>query len=102
MWDEIVKEFTKNPRDVHTVPMNNKKPRWFFVYTENGKIYIDEARNHVPSSSLKQRLVLHKDELEIMKELYKRRKLGEKVSKLAIDNSRMSVYWYGIFADLNI
>lgn len=102
MWNKILKEFSENPRDVHTVPKVKKEPKWFFVYEEYGNIYIEKAREHKPSSSIQHRLRLKKEEIEIMKNLYDKRDAGESVSYLATKNSWMSVYWYGIFAEMNL
>lgn len=58
MWSKILREFSENPRDVHTIPKVKKEPMWFFVYEEYGNIYIEKARSHEPSSSIQHRLRL--------------------------------------------
>ena len=102
MWNKILKEFSENPRDVHTTPKVKKEPKWFLVYEEYGNIYIEKARSHEPSSSIQHRLRLKKEEIEIMKNIYDKRNEGESVSHLATKSSWMSVYWYGIFAEMNL
>ena len=34
MWSKILREFSENPRDVHTIPKVKKEPMWFFVYED--------------------------------------------------------------------
>ena len=55
MWEEIIKSFKENPRDVHTKPLSRRPVLWFNVYVENGKLYVDRAKTETPSSSLTKR-----------------------------------------------
>ena len=43
MWENILRSYTDNPRDVNSVPLTNKKALWFHVYVENGKFEPDKA-----------------------------------------------------------
>lgn len=103
MWEQIVDSYTKNPRDVKTIPLTNRTPVWFFVYVENGTVYIDRAKRHIPSSEITapRKLAMRANECDIMFDLYQRRKHGDSVSKEAQKVSVNQVYWYGIFADLD-
>ena len=102
MWNKIVKSYLKHPRDVQTQPITNRTARWFYVYVEDGKLYVDSARGKEPSSHITQkRLLAEKDEIcNIMYDIYLRRKKGEHVSAEATAITVNQVYWYGIFADM--
>ncbi|MBE6926919.1 MAG: hypothetical protein E7467_00270 [Ruminococcaceae bacterium] len=104
MWEQIVRSFTQNPRDVKTIPLYKREALWFFVYAESGEVYVAPARTHTPSSKITttRKLAVHENECETMLDLYRRRKCGEAVSKEAQAASVNQVYWYGIFADLGI
>ena len=101
-WEEILKSYTTNPRDVHTQPLAKRTALWFYVYVEEGKLYVDRAKNNEPSSSLSKRRMLSSssEKCDIMYDIYKRRKAGEAVSKEATGITVNSIYWYGIFADM--
>ena len=102
MWETILNSFSSNPRDVKTIPLTNKSPLWFYVYVENGKLCVDCAKNHKPSSNLTQRRIISSTSeiCNIMHDIYKRRKAGHAVSKEATQITLNSIYWYGIFADI--
>ena len=99
-WQTIYESFKGNPRDVRTTPKGNSQPRWFFVYSENGNVYIDNAREHNYSSKIKQRRKLDKDNLEKMIELYDKRNHGVSVGEKARAVTFNQVYWFGILCDL--
>ena len=101
MWEKIIKEFKVNPRDIHTVPMRKREPKWFFVYVEDEKLYIESARYHMPKSNIK-KIKMDKNKFDCMLEIYHRRLKGEKVTGDAMKNSGTSVYWYGIFAEIKL
>ncbi|MDD3140712.1 MAG: hypothetical protein PHX08_17320 [Lachnospiraceae bacterium] len=49
MCNKIIESFRDNPRDVLTIPLNNSKSRWFYVYIDNNNvIYFENARNRYP------------------------------------------------------
>ena len=104
MWENILRSYTDNPRDVKSVPLTNKKALWFYVYVENGKLYVDCAKENQPSSKLTKRRMLSssRETCDIMYDIYKRRKSGQAVSKEATGITVNSIYWYGIFADMNL
>ena len=104
MWEEIIKSFTTNPRDVQTNPLGKRTKLWFYVYVENGKLYADCAKEHTPSSNLSKRRMLSSgaEKCNIMYDIYRRRKCGEPVAAEATATTVNQVYWYGIFADLDL
>ena len=83
MWQKIINSFASNPRDVKSVPITNKKALWFHVYVENGKLYVDCAKENQPSSNLTKRRMLSSssEKCDIMYDIYMRRKSGMAVSK---------------------
>ena len=101
MYNKIVEEFTARPRDVHTVPTTRKAHRWFHVYTKNNILYVEGAHDYTPKSSVKKR-PLSRSECDKMLELYQKRKNGEQISAQAQASTHSQVYWYGIFADMNL
>lgn len=101
-WEEILKSYTTNPRDVHTQPLTKRTALWFYVYVEDGKLYVDRAKNNEPSSNLSKRRMLASEveKSAIMYDIYQRRKRGEEVSHEATAITVNQVYWYGVFADM--
>ena len=101
-WEEILKSYTTNPRDVHTQPLAKRTALWFYVYVEDGKLCVDRAKNNEPSSNLSKRRMLASEfeKCAIMYDIYQRRKRGEEVSHEATAITVNQVYWYGVFADM--
>lgn len=100
-WEDIISSYKNNPRDVKTVPLQGTGI-WFNVYVENENIYIDRAKNHSNSSIIRNRRSLEKEKIDVMLSLYYRRKKGEAVAQEAKDATQNQVYWYGIFADMDL
>lgn len=100
-WDEIVLSYTKNPRDVKTVPLR-KEGIWFYVFAENNDLYVTNANNHIDSSKIKTPRKIDKENFVTMLSIYAKRKNGESVTQEAIDITYNQVYWYGIFADMGL
>ena len=99
---DLVNSFMNNPRDVSTKPITNRLGKWFYVYAEDGKIYVDVAREHVPICSISKPRILFEKEIEDIYELYIRRKQGHTVSNQAAEITMNQVYWYGIFSDMGL
>ena len=100
-FEKIISEFSLEPREIHTVPLNNVKCKWFYVCVEDGVLFVDKATNKMPSCNLKRRC-LPSRECEKMLEIYHRRANGERVSTEATNTTRSKVYWYGIFSALKL
>lgn len=49
-YECLVKEFLRNPRDLHTVPQNNAVPKWFYVYYDGNLIRYSspKSKDHFP------------------------------------------------------
>ncbi|MBR2499727.1 MAG: hypothetical protein IKB60_01465 [Clostridia bacterium] len=97
-WEEIVSSYMNNPRDVKTIPLKGEGI-WFYVYVENGNIYVENAKNHLTSSKIKIRRKIKKENFDKMVSLYYRRTKGESVSREATEITYNQVYWFGILAD---
>ena len=102
IWKKILNEFLKNPRDVKTVPMTFHEPKWFYVLTVNDNLYVESGRNHNNKSKISAPRQIKQLELEAMLNLYHRRMNGEKVSAEAQSTTQNQVYWYGIFAEMQL
>lgn len=94
-WIDLLDDY-RNPRDVPTVPLTNKKPLWFSVQSEGNHLVVSSARERMPSSKIKGQRILLEEEFKKMLELYQERKRGVPVSKRAAEITYHQVYWYGI------
>ena len=101
-YQEIAKVYSLNPRDVHTVPTTGKEPVWFYVSTDRGTMFVESARTRTPSSRIAGRRMLNENEFEAILSVYQKRKRGISVSREASDITQNQVYWYGIFAEMNL
>lgn len=100
-YQDLVESYSKEPRDVHTIPLN-REPIWFFTYVEKGFVYVRPSCINKPSSRMKVPRKLNPAEFKIMLKLYIRRKCGQRVSGDATKSSQNQVYWYGIFRDMEM
>lgn len=102
MWEKIVEEFSKNPRDLQTQPTTNVTPLWFYVQVIDGDLYVGKAKSHEKSCSIQGLRRINPSELEKILDIYHRRNAGEKVSREATATTKNQVYWYGIFAEMKM
>ena len=82
-YDDLVNSLSSNPRDIVTVPMNNRKGKWFYAFAENGTVFVTVSKEHEPKCSIKMPRPLKKEECGELYELYLRRKKGEHISGLS-------------------
>jgi hypothetical protein len=101
VYSIILNEFYEKPRDVITVPQRGKG-KWFYVYTRNSIVYVEGGKNHSNVSKISSPRKLNINEAEKMLDLYHRRCKGECISQLATETTQNQVYWYGIFAELDL
>lgn len=101
-YEDLVRSFENNPRDIITRPTTRREGKWFYVFTENGHVVVTGANEKCPKCSISKPRVLQERECQVMYELYLLRKQGKQVSKEAAQSSMNQVYWYGIFSDLDL
>lgn len=101
LWETIVNSFGQEARDIQTIPFKGGG-LWFYVSSQDDKVYVSKARNHTDSSQIQGIRSLDKHNCEAMFDLYQRRKRGEHVSSEAKAITRNQVYWYGIFKSLGL
>lgn len=101
-YRDLANEFQRTPRDVHTVPITNKPPLWFYVHTENGVIYVTSAESHTPSSRIMYPIKLNETEYDTIYAIYQKRKQGKPVSSEATKATRAQVYWFGVFSEIGL
>lgn len=102
IYQDLVNEYLARPRDVCTVPLDRRSPKWFFVYSEDGVLFVESGRHHANASSLKRRAKLSETQLDTMLDIYHRRQQGEAVTAEAQAATFQKVYWYGIFSDMGM
>ena len=101
VWNEIVRELSKTPRDIQTVPLRGKG-KWFRAYSDGANVFVMCSKEHSPSCKISKVRKLDQEHCVGMTELYHRRRRGESVSREACDLTRHQVYWYGIFSALDL
>lgn len=101
MYRTIVDEFRNHPRDVHTVPLHAKSYKWFYVFVDNGNLYVESGHYNSPKSSVKRRM-LSEGECNRVLELYRQRSKGVQISQEAQKCTYSQVYWYGIFSEMKV
>lgn len=94
VWNEILSSFSENPRDVLTYG----KRKYFYVYAENGDLYVESGRSHSNASEIKIRRRLDKENFD---DIYEEYKSGSKPSDI-VELTYNSVYWMGIFRELGL
>ena len=63
MYQELVREFLIEPRDVCTVPVQRDRTGiWFHVFSENGAVYVRSAEYKTPSSRIWGKRILREAE----------------------------------------
>jgi curved DNA-binding protein CbpA len=99
IWDKIIKDITKYPRDLQTMPLIRREGVWFHVSinVDRVTILVDKAKTEKPSSRISQIRILGKDEFRRMYSIHLRRENGENVATEATALTRNQVYIYSIF-----
>lgn len=99
----IICSYSEQPRDVATMPKNNKEPKWYYVYTDGSDIFIDSGWFHtINKSRVKPHTKLDKHNLGKIHEMFNRYKLGLVKRHEIRDMNYSSSYWFGIFKDLQL
>ncbi len=75
-------------------------PKWFFAESNEKVIYVTNAKQNEPSSSIKNKRRLTYEEFLRIYPYYVKRCNGVSVSQDAAKETYNRVYWYGIFNDI--
>lgn len=94
IWDLIKNSYLVNPRDVLTYGGR----KYFYVYTQDDKVYLESGRNHPNGSNMSSTRTLDKENLSAVFEKYKSGSKPSDVTEITFN----SVYWFGIFRDLKL
>lgn len=97
VYDKIIDNLQKEPRELQTVPTVNRVGKWFYASVQNSQIVIEGAKKHNPPSKITVPRKLNANECEPMFQLYLRRNAGQKVSDEAASTTYNQVYWYSLF-----
>lgn len=95
-WEKIINLIGDKSIEIKTYPKINKEALWFSVSTDRNNIYIDIAKENLPSVKIKKRSPLTIHEFKEIYPIYLKREKGESVSKEAREITYNSVYYYGI------
>ncbi|MGO4371587.1 hypothetical protein AB4Z21_12465 [Paenibacillus sp. MCAF20] len=99
-WNRIIERANNQPFEIHTVPQNKRAPLWFRVSTDGTTLIISQAKDNVPSSTLKMPRTITFKEFERIYPYYHLRLKGASVSQEVMSKSVNSVYIYGLIADV--
>lgn len=98
-WNRIIERAQSQSLEIHTVPQNKRAPLWFRVSTDGTALIISQAKDNVPSSTLKMPRTITFEEFERIFPYYHLRLNGNSVSQEVMRKSVNSVYIYGLIAD---
>lgn len=95
-YEDLVRSFEKNPRNLQTYTKEKTKANWFYVYVDAGEIYIDQSKLLGLTSNIQSKRHLASKEFSPMFELYIRREQGAKIAVQARTTSRNASYWFAV------
>ena len=95
-WETITHSFNNQVLEFPTNPLQKRDPVWFSAYIQEGKIVINQALHHRPSSQLKYKRVLSYKDFQKVLPLYYMRKNGQQVSKDLSDATMNQVYFLSL------
>ncbi|SCJ84774.1 DUF6508 domain-containing protein [uncultured Clostridium sp.] len=99
-WQKILESLGDKTIELKTVPKTNKTPIWFSAYKEEGNIYINCAKENVPSSKITARRKLTFKDFRNIYPLYLKRENGESVSKEVTKITVNQVYYFSLIKHL--
>lgn len=99
-WNRIIERAQSQSFEIHTVPQNKRAPLWFRVSTDGNTLIISQAKDNVPSSTLKMPRTITLKEFERIYPYYHLRLKGASVSHEVMSKSVNSVYIYGLIEDV--
>ncbi|NEN84708.1 hypothetical protein [Paenibacillus elgii] len=99
VWNQIIERAKIQAFEINTVPQNKRAPLWFRISTDGNTIIISQAKDNVPSSTLKMPRTISFKEFDRIFPYYQLRLNGASVSQDAVRKSANTVYIYGLIAD---
>ena len=99
-WQKILESLGDKTIELKTIPKTNKTPIWFSTYKEEDNIYIDCAKENVPSSKITTRRKLIFKDFRNVYPLYLKRENGESVSKEVTKITLNQVYYFSLIKHL--
>ena len=99
-WQKILESLGDKTIELKTVPKTNKTPIWFSAYKEDGNIYIDCAKENVPSSKITTRRKLTFKDFRNVYPLYLKRENSESISKEVTKITVNQVYYFSMIKNL--
>src|SRR5665647_476808 len=72
IWSKINSALKESLMEVATVPSTNRDPKWFVAYIDKDVLYVDNAKDHKPSTNMSQpRKISKKDFLTVYNYYYR-------------------------------
>ena len=100
LWKAINNDLINNVIEVHTVPSTKRSPLWIKAYLEDGTLFVDNADEHTPKSSMSQRRVITKRDFLKVFSYYHRWLKGEKYLRQEVRAiSRNTAYIFALIAE---
>lgn len=99
-WQQILESLGDKTLELKTIPKTNKTPIWFSAYKQEDNIYIDCAKENLPSSKITTRRKLTFNDFRKVYPLYLKRENGESVSKEVAKITVNQVYYFSLIKHL--
>jgi predicted peptidase len=97
LWRFLVNKASENQFEIHTIPQNNNKPKWFLVSTEDDSLIIHNSLLNQPSVELKKSRKINFKDFETVYRYYERWKNGEKGIRFEVSRlSRNTAYIFSL------
>lgn len=100
MWDTVFKALSNSVIELPTIPSTNRKPLWLQAYIDNGVLFVDSAKNNMPSSNMKKRRKITKKDFLTVYPYYHRWAKGERFLRQQVRLlSRNTAYIFALIAN---
>lgn len=99
LWERIIERARALEFEISTVPLSRRTPLWFRVSSKGSALFISQAKDNTPSSTLKMPRRITYEEFERVYPYYELRRKGAAVSQDVVAKSVNTVYIYGLIAD---
>ena len=99
VWSDITTALREESIEIPTVPSNTAQPKWFIVYLESGRIYVDNAITHTPRTNISTRRKIKFDDFYLVASYYDRWAKGEIGVRHEVSRkSRNTAYIFGLIS----